>query len=360
MALILACARPKPPLISPKENPSYHYLQGMRLIEQNKIIEAENHFDHALYLNKDYSPAFSGKALVLVIRGNTKKSLVYLKKAKRKARNNTQKFIYHLTAIRVYTRGGFNGWLDKAERHYKDAISLKGLRELPYYQTYFAAHYFMGVAYYKGYKFKKAKEILIKINSGKWYDKANSLYKKIQRIVRVCDQYLLSDLDKKILVKDQITRADLAVLLVDELHLNRLLSSKLLDFTPVDALGHPFEEEIVTVARWNIKGLQAKYDPNLQAYLFRPQSFIKRKELAIILEGLLMRLKLNKNKDYFNIEESPFPDVPIDTSWFNAVMDVIAKGLMRIDPSGAFRPEDNVDGIEAILALMKLKDMINK
>ncbi|MCD6490331.1 MAG: S-layer homology domain-containing protein [Thermodesulfobacterium sp.] len=385
MFIIVACAKPKPTPVSIEDNPVHHYLQGMEAIEKGEIKEAESHFDRALYLDKNYSPALAGKSLVLAIRAakqedvqhqavDMKKVFSFLKKAKKKANDDSQKFIYHVTAIRVYTESHPKDWLENAKDHYEDALKLKKVDEakLPYYQTTSAAHYFMGVAYYKAYEFRKAEETLAKVISnkpGKWHDKADNLYKKVQKIVRACAQYTLTDVAKKIAVKDQVTKGDVAALLVDELHLDRFLAGRIpvkshtpkADFIPNDVLNHPFKDEIITVIKWNIRGLQAQYDPLLKAYLFKPQEPIKRKELAFILEDLLTKLTGNEHlaTAYFGTEKSPFPDVPVNVAWFNAVMNVTTRGLMEPDLSGEFRPDDYVDGAELILALMKLRNVMN-
>jgi len=385
MFIIVACAKPKPASISIEDNPVHHYLQGMEAIEKGKIKEAENHFDRALYLDKNYSPALVGKSLVLAIKAgkqkdiqhkavDMKKVFSFLKRAKKKADDDSQKFIYHVTAIRVYTESHPKDWLENAEDHYKDALKLKKVDEakLPYYQTISAAHYFMGLAYYKAYKFKKAEETFAKVISNKpdkWHYKADNLYKKVQKIVRACAQYTLTDVAKKIAVKDQVTKGDVAALLVDELHLDRFLAGRIpikshmpkADFIPNDILNHPFKDEIITVIKWNIRGLQAQYDPLMKAYLFKPQKPIKRKELAFILEDLLIKLTGNEHlaTAYFGTEKSPFPDVPVNVAWFNAVMNVTTRGLMEPDLSGEFRPDDYVDGAELILALMKLRNVMN-
>ena len=113
--------------------------------------------------------------------------------------------------------------------------------------------------------------------------------------------------------------------------------------------------------KWNLRGLEVKYDPLTRAYLFKPQEPIKRKELALVLEDLLIKLTGNENlaTAYFGTEKSPFPDVPTTVAWFNAVMNVTTRGLMEPDLSGEFRPDDYVDGAELILALMRLRNVMN-
>ncbi len=383
--LIWSCAKKKRVGISPEDNPKHHYLMGMNLIEKGDISGAANHFDRALYLDEEYSPALAGKALIFAIYASKykdkahaevdiEKALKYLKKAKKNTENDSEKFIYHVTAIRVYYNGRPKGWLEDAEDHYEDALGLDKVREeeLPYYQTKAAAHYFMGYAYYKAYEFRKAESALSKVISskpGKWHDRADTLYKKVQKIVRAMGQYTLTDVAKKIAVKDKVTKGDVAALLVDELHLDKFMAGRIViksnlpkaAFVPADVLNHPFKEEIITVVKWNIRGLQPQYDKTTRAYLFKPQEPITRKELAFILEDLLIKLTGDEKiaTAYFGTEKSPFPDVPVNSAWFNAIMNCTTRGLMEPDLSGEFRPNDYVDGAELILALMKLRNVMN-
>jgi len=386
LAFVVSCAKkPKPVPISIEDNPAHHYLQGMEAIERGDVNEADRRFERALYLDSSYSPALAGKALVMAIEAgkqaekehqkiDLEKAIKYLDKSEDKAEGDAEEFIYHVTAIRVYTQAHPKKWLKKAKGHYEDALDLKKVNEgdLPYYQTRSAAHYFMGVAYYKAYEFRKAEETLAKVLSEKpqkWHDHADTLYKKVQKIVRACGQYTLTDVAKKIAVKEAITRADVAALLVDEIHLDRFLAGRIpvksqipkADFVPADALNHVFKNEIATVTKWNVRGLEAQYDHTTRAYLFRPQAFVKRKELALTLEDLIVKLIGDEKLPtaYFGTEKTPFPDVPVNVAWFNAVMNVTTRGLMEPDLSGEFRPDDYVDGAELLLAVMKLRNVMN-
>lgn len=383
--VLASCAKKHPTPMSVEDNPVHHYLQGMVAIEKGKIKEADSRFDRAIYLDKDYSPAYSGKALVMAIIAGKEKDeqhrevdmkrvKEYLSKADDKAKDDTEKFIFHVTAIRAYTEAHPKDWLDKAKDHYNSAISLDEVDEkgLPYYRTRSAADYFMGIAYYRAYKFKEAQDLLSKVLSSKpskWHDPADTLYKKVQKIVRASAEYTLTDVAKEIAVKDKVTRADVAALLVDELHLEKLFSGRIpvksqlpkADFVPADVLHHPFRAEIITVMKWHIRGLEPEYDKLTKAYLFKPQEYLKRKELAFILEDLLIKITGDESisRAYFGSTKSPFPDVPVNVAWFNAVMNVTTRGLMEADLSGEFRPDDYVDGADLILAVMKLRNIIN-
>ncbi len=381
---ICGCAKKPISPISLEDTPPHHYLIGMQLIEKGNLSEAEAKFDRAIALDPDYARAYAGKALVAAIRAEKQKDLEHKKveikkaiklieKAEDKAKDSTEKFAIYVTAIRVYTHAHPKGWLEKAESYYEKALNENVKQEdLIYYQTHSAAHYFMGYAYYKAYKFRKAEDTLAKVLSeapGKWHNQAEALYRKVQKIVRAMANYTITDVAKKIAVKDKIDRADVAALLVDELHLDRFMAGRIpvpgnepkAEFIPADILNNPFKNEIITVIKWHIRGLEPQYDKLTQAYLFKPNEPLTRKELALILEDLLIKITGDESlaTKYFGQETSPYPDVPPTVAWYNAVMNVVSRGLMETDLSGAFRPNDYVDGAELLLSILRLRNVMN-
>jgi tetratricopeptide (TPR) repeat protein len=383
--LVFSCAGKKGVQVSTEDNPAHHFLQGMESIEKGDTGGADAKFDRALYLDPNFSPALAGKALVSAMMAakqadsghkkvDIEKALEYLDKSKKKVDSKEQKFIYHVTAIRVFTEAKPKGWLDNARDHHGDAVSTDGAREgaILYYESRSAADYFMGAAYWQAYEFRKAEDFLTKVLSSppaKWHDKADKLYKKVQKISRAAGQFTLTDISKKIAVQEQVTKGDVAAILVDEVHLDRFLAGRIpiasqqpkADFIPADAMTHPFKDEIIIIAKWNVRGLQAQYDQTTRAYLYGPQTPVIRKELALTLEDLLIKLTGDERlaTAYIGTERSPFPDVPSTKPWFNSAMNATTRGLMEPDLSGEFRPDAVVDGAELLLAVMKLRNVMN-
>lgn len=284
LSFVVACTKPKPKPVSLEDTPQHHYLQGMELIEQGSLKEAESRFDRAIYLDEDYARAYAGKSLVHAMlvdkqvdkehaKVEVEKALELLERAVKKAKEDTDRFAVYVTAIRVYTNAHPEYWLDKAKEYFDKAVSLDEMDEtgLLYYQSKAAAYYFMGVAYYKAYAFRSAEEMLAKVLSmkpGKWHDKADKLYKKVQKIVRASAEYTLTDIARRIAVKDKVGRGDVAALLVDELHLDKFFAGRIpvssqqpkADFIPADVVNHMFKKEIMTVLKWHIRGLEPQYD----------------------------------------------------------------------------------------------------
>jgi len=384
-AMFFGCAKTGIKPMSDEDNPAHHYLMGMQMIEKGQINEAAARFDHAVKLEPDYAPALGGLALVAAIRTEAEtdkehkaveleRAVDRLDKALDKAEGDSQKFSGMVTGIRVWTHARPKNWIEKAEKYHRRAIKLSKVKaeELPYYKGKEAAHYFMGAAYFKAYKFREAEGALSDVLSlapGKWHEPANKLYKRVQKINRASANFTMTDVGKKIAVKDGVVRSDAAALLVDEVHLDKVMAGRIPvpraegkpDFIPADVVGHLFKAEIMTALKWRVRGLEPIYDQISKAFLFYPDKPITRLELAFVLEDLMMKISGDETlaTKYIGQGSSPYPDVPTSAAWFNAVMTAVTRGLMEPELSGAFRPHDVADGAELLLAVMRMRNVMN-
>lgn len=385
LSLAFGCASKKLAPVSDEDNPVHHYLMGMDMIDKGQVDEAAARFDRATKLDPDYAPATGGLALVAAMKAGReadkdhkavelKRALDTLDKALGKAKGDSQKFDVMVTGIRVYTHAKPKDWLDKAEDYHRKAVKLSNLKaeELPYYKGKDAAHYFMGVAYFKAYKFREAEGALadvLSMSPGRWHEPANKVYKQLQKINRASANFTLTDVGKKIAVKDQVVRGDTAALLVDEIHLDKVMAGRIPvpkgetkpDFIPADVTNHLFKAEILTVLKWNVRGIEPMWDKTSKAFLFYPDMPMTRLALAFVLEDLIMKISGDEKvaTKYIGQGTSPFPDVATTAAWFNAAMTSVTRGLMEPDLSGAFRPNDVADGAELLLAVMRLRNVMN-
>ncbi len=388
--LVLAgCAKPQRTVCNtPEDNPPHHYFNGMELIDKGDFQAAEAKFQRAITCDSKFSPAYAGLALVEAQKAISQKdaqiAAVYvgralsdLEKAEDLAKTDEHKFIYYVTAIRVYTKLKPEDWLDKCKDFQEEALDLDEIdfNRLPYYQGKEAVHYFMGNAYLAARNFDKARDsyrqVLNMSRTSKWHLPAEKGWKKVDKIVRAMAGISIGDVAKEIAVKDRVSRADLAALLVDELRIEKVLAGRIPvqskikkmkpEFIPADILNHPFRSEIETLLKWNVRGMEPKYDQTTKAYLFKPDEPVTRKEFAFILEDVLVKITGDESlpTKYFGQRNSPFPDVSPTAPWFNAVMNATTRGLMETELSGEFRPDDYVDGAEAILAIRVLRETLN-
>lgn len=382
------CAHQAARCTAPEDNPAHHYLRGMDALEAGKLDLAQEKFDRALYCEEDFSVAYGGKAIVAALKAKgvsdagyrgieVARAEEFLEKAQKLAETDNDRFEYQLAVLRVAPAVKGKDWLERAEAAYRSAQSLEKIDErlLNYYQGREAASYFMGLAYLEAYQFRKAedkfRDTLDGRKMGKWNEPADKAWKKTSKIVRAMGGITVGDVGKKIAVKDTVSRGDLAALLVDEMMIDKLFAGRIpvksqldamkAEFTPADLLSHQFRDEVNTVMKWKVRGLEPKYDQTTKAYLFKPEDKVLRGEMAFILEDVLIKLTGNEKlaTAYFGQERSPFPDVKATSPYYNAVMNMTSRGIMEGELSGEFRINDPVDGAEAILAIRMLQQKIN-
>ncbi|MEK7772863.1 MAG: S-layer homology domain-containing protein [Deltaproteobacteria bacterium] len=381
------CARPAPKCAAPEDNPQHHYLRGMELLEKNRIEDASVKFDRALYCEDGYSPAHSGLAIADAMKaGNEKnegyrkvdhdRAFAHLKSARKSAETPEDEFAYRTASMRVYTVLKPAKWLSDVEGDYSKAMKLKtDDRKLIYYDGKEAATYFMGGAYLDGREFQKARDsfsaVLSAKREGRWNEPADKGWKKTDKIVRAIGGITVGDVGKEIAVKDSVTRGDMAALLVDEVKIEKLFAGRIPvksavdrmkpEFTPADVLNSQFKDETLTMMKWGVRGLEPVYDNATKAYLFRPDAPISRKEFALVIEDVLIKLTGDESmaSAFLGHGKSPFPDVQPASAWYNAIMNVTTKNLMETELSGEFRPDDTVDGAEAMLAIRVLRQRLN-
>lgn len=371
----------------PQDNPEHHYLMGMKALEEGNNDLAIEKFERALYCDEDFSKAYSGRAIAKaekakIIKDSDVKKLEIeriekdLKTAKRKANTPEEEFDYYVAKIRTLTALKTNNWLEETEKAHFSAIDLKVDEiRLTYYQGKEASHYFMGLAYFEALDFEKAKTqfraVLNTKREGKWNEKADRAWKKTDKITRAMAGITVGDVGKKIAIKDSITRADLTSLLINELKIDKLFAGRIPiqiqiekikpEFIPADIINNPFKDEILTIIKWKIRGLEPKYDEKVKAYLFKPEEVVKRGEMALILEDVLIKLTGDEKiaTAFFGHEKSPFSDIRTTSPIYNAVMNMVTRGIMEPELSGEFNPERPVNGAEAILAIRMLKQRLN-
>jgi tetratricopeptide (TPR) repeat protein len=388
--LFAACARQPelPRCTAPEDNPPHHYTRGMLSIERNNLDEARTKLNRAVQCDDRYAPAHAGLALVHALQAahqanegyrqaDATQALAALKQARRYSKTPEARFSYPTTAIRVHTALPGEDWLDDAKDHYRKSQELQpDESKLTYYQGREAATYFMGIAYFRGaHDFSRARDLFRQVldtkREGKWHEKADTAWRKADKVSRATAGITIGNVALSIALQDDVSRGDLAALLIDEVKLDQLFAGRLpvqsqvdtkqAAFTPADVLEHPFKQEILTLMKWNVRGLEPQYDPTTTANLFHPNQAVSRKALAIVLEDIVIKLTGDEKlaSKFLGQNASPFPDVTPTVSWFNAVMTAVTRNLMEAGLSGEFRPNASADGAEVLLATRMLKQRLN-
>lgn len=382
------CAKTAPKCVSPEDTPAHHYVTGMDLIEAGRINEAGEKFERARYCDSGYGPAYAGLAIVSAEKAAAAKedgyrkvdvdnALDMLDTSEKKAATSADDFAYRLASMRVYTViKPSRKWLNNVEDDYKKAMKLKvDEKKLLFYEGREAASFFMGKAYLEGREFQAARDrfsdVLNERKDGRWNPQADALWKKTDRIVRALAGVTLGDIGKEVAVKDSVMRGDMAALLTDEVKIDRLFAGRIPvkseidklkpEFMPVDIKDSPFREEALTMMKWGIRGLEPVYDGDSKAYLFSPDEPIRRKDFALALEDILIKItgEPKMASAFLGHSKSPFPDIKPTAAWYNAVMNVTTRNIMETELSGEFRPDAVVDGADAVLAIRVLKQRLN-
>lgn len=387
VAVVAGCAKPAVKCTAPEDNPTHHYVIGMELVEEGRLTDGAAKFERALFCDKKHSLAHGGMAIVMAEsakgvkeagdrRAEVKIIRNHLMRALKHADSRGKEFAYYMASMRVSTALKTKGWLSHVEGSYEKAMKLEGDgSEFLYYKGRASALYFMGMAYLDAGEFRKAKRLLSDTmdmkRDGLWSERAEMGWNRADNILIALRGRTLGDVGRKVAVQSSVGRGDLAALLVYELGMAKLFAGRVGDKTktempaaesvPVDILSHHFKEEVLLMMRWGVRGLEPLYDITTKSYLFKPDEWVTRRELAIILEGILVKITGDEEMRtvYIGEANTPFTDIHVTAPWYNAVRNVTTRNLMKADSSGAFRPNDPVGGAEAILAITVLRQRMN-
>lgn len=385
--LLAACNSGGGDGVSQLDESWHHYTQGMQALEEGRMGAAREKIDRALDRDESFAPALAAKGLLLAMRAAEQEEVAHrevdvtmamdlLKRAREEAKIPQEKFIVQVTTVRGLGAAMPEGWVEMVIDHHRYAGDVEPFKEaaLTYYQNRDAADYFLAVALFHD-DFIKSKPYLTKVvgarNGGKWQGPAGKLLERIQKIEQAGPIATVSGQARQIAIKESVVRGDVAALLVDELKLDRLFKGRLpvasqeagrqAEFVPADVLNHPFKEEVGIVMKWNLRGLEPNYDESTRAWLFRPQAPVSRKELALALEDVLIRITGDETiaTRMVGTETSPYPDVKAGSPWFNAISTVVTRRLMDPELTGEFRPDAPASGADLLLAIFKLRNVVN-
>jgi len=366
--MVSSCAAPPRKPEAALDTPEHHVFSGNKLMDKGDYIGAQREFVLAMQLDKKYSPAYVGLGLVFAYQKDFEKAHENMKQAKSLAEKKEDRVNASVGMIRLYSMERKEKWLNKAEDEFEDAVKIDPKSS--------AAHYYMGKAYKYGYNFDKAGEMFKKVLdlNDKYLVEADNEWKVVQKIQRAAPGSMIG---KKIALIEEITRADVAALFIQELLLEKLYEKR----TPrqfdtsyqaptstqkfeadkivkaeaaTDIQSHVLRTDIETVLRLGVRGLEPSPD-----HKFFPDQKINRAAYAMMIEDILIKVSGDeKLATKFIGSKSPFPDLRNDLPYFNAVMVVTSRGVMEAKDltTGEFAPMGTVSGADALLIIRKLKD----
>lgn len=157
-ASLNGCA-PKPgPLENALDTPQHHVHSGMKLLQLGRYSDALREFEYTKEVDPFFSMAYVGSGLVWGYKGDCKKGIKEIEKAREIATTNEERVFASVSLIRLCLIGKESAgkkWLKESESAYKDAVAL-----LPDSSE---AHYYMGEVYMEASNFKRARELFNKV-----------------------------------------------------------------------------------------------------------------------------------------------------------------------------------------------------
>ena len=373
VVLAAGCAPKAAPSTSVMDTPEYHYNQGLKALDADRLDDATREFDRAISLDPKLSLGYIGKGLVLGKKGDFKAAFETMEKAKDLETKGIEARIgmIRLDSMQMASDQKKVGELVKsAEKEFKAADEKEPNNP--------RLHYYMGMCYEMALDFDNAATMFRAVLSMNrdFVAEANAEWSVIQKIQRAAPG---TEIGKKIALIDKIDRADVAALFDQELNLEKLYTKrgvKTYDTTfkaPTEA-STAMQTETVTkmepatdiadnwlrpsieeVLKLQVRGLEA--GPN---HKFDPDKLITKGEFALMLEDILIKVNGDeKLATKFLGATSPFPDVRNDHYAFNAIMTATSRGFLEADKAtGEFRATDPVSGADALLSIREFKDQL--
>ncbi|MCK4579449.1 MAG: S-layer homology domain-containing protein [Candidatus Marinimicrobia bacterium] len=357
---MVGCA-PKATSQSDLDTPEYHYKLGARSLENGEYQTALNAFQRAVNLDKKFALGWSGLGLTKAYMNDFEAGRSAVDKGVSLASKNPVTYVYR---GRFWTvNSGEKKWLDKAEKDFERALDLNPGDE--------AANYYLGEAYLNGMRFRdaEAKFAAVVEGEGELSGKADGRWSQTQKIVRARPG---TEAGKKIAIKMQISRADLAVLFAEELKLREVFARASQPtgqpgFQPPSA----FTGEGAPVTLADVQGSWAEpwirevvelgvfeADPSGNFY---PDQVVTRVDYAMSVQRILSKATNDPSLDtrYFGESPSRFTDVSSSHFAYSAMALCAERGIMKADlMTGKFNPTGNVDGADALLIVREVQNSL--
>jgi tetratricopeptide (TPR) repeat protein len=336
------------------DSPAHHYAIGMKFLESSELARAQEEFERARGLDRDYAPAWEGLGLVALGRQRLDTAEELLKTA----RSKDSKYVpAYLGLARVYMA---KGDLDRAREEAERAIKIA--------PRHARAHLVLGQVHLKAFEFTKAEAAFAK--ALELEPTSAEARQEWDRSVKIRQAAPGTMVGKRIALADPITRGELAALLATELGVEHHLRRRRPEMfnpsfrppgpsAPAPAPSGPTD----IAAHWARNAVELVLRLNLmEGYpdgTFRPDEPVTRTGLAMALEQVLAVVTNDPAIKTRHLgQQTPFPDMRSDHFAFNAAVVVTTRGLMEAErPSGAFRLTRPVSGPEALLAMRKLAEL---
>ena len=218
------------------------------------------------------------------------------------------------------------------------------------------------------YKFDESEDLFRSVVGlkGEYAKKADKMWQLSQKIVRAMPG---TKIGKKVALYESISRADLSVLLAEELKISQLMernNSSAASFqtpgaikntnntSPSDSKGHWAEVWINEMSAYGI----LEGSPGQPFY---PDEPVNRAEYAMAIQKILSMVTGDRSLEtrYFGESPSRFQDVTSSHPAYNAMALCAERGIMQADMiTGRFLPKKPVAGADALLSIRSFQNAL--
>ena len=358
LILVSACAV-KPS--SDMDSPEYHHKAGMRHIEMEEYQKSLMSFERAIALDKKFAPAHAGMGIAYANLKDKKKANKHASKAQDLAGKDSD-VLALCGKVYIDLRDQEKKWYKDAEKVLKKALKRQKGHEL--------ATYYTGEMHLYKYEFSDAEDHFRKVvdMKGEYGGKADAMWQLSQKIVRAMPG---TEVGKKVALYEKITRADLAVLLAEELKISKLMERKTTPSTgfqtpaqmqagragqgaPSDSKGHWAEVWINEMSTYGIL-------EGAPGQPFYPDEDVNRAEYAMAIQRILSIVTGDAGLEtrYFGESPSRFQDVPSSHPAYNAMALCSERGILQADVmTGKFQPNEHIGGADALLSIRTFQNAL--
>jgi len=373
--LMISCSPKAQQSLSRLDTPEHHTFAGIVLLNQEKLADAGREFELALRLDPRNAKAHAGAGLVKAYRGDFAGGLDAIRQSQNYARSNEERIfalvgvvranmLSHAACLKIGTEcSPDDAWLRRSKDAFERAVLID--------HEAASAYYFMGECYLAALDMEPAGRMFSRVLdlNTEYVGEADRRWKLVRKIHRAMPETIAG---RKTALVERLTRADVAVLFVEEMKIGALFAQR----TPKafktgprdpgrtgttvtgqtaakDIAGHPLRAPIEGIIRIGIRGLDVYPDGT-----FRPDEQVDRASYAMIIEDILIKVAGDPAlATRFIGSPSPFPDLREDLPYFNSAMVVTSRGIMEVKDAatGSFAPLGPLSGADALLVIRNIR-----
>jgi len=358
------------------DTPDNHFNQGMRELERGNLAEAKNEFARAQGLDPKYAEAHAGMGLALAVEAEGakdkktqetlyEKALSAVNEALGKNEKSVESYIIKGRILAMQMKG--DDWIKDSVEQFEKALKLNPNSD--------KAWFYLGEAYKNAYQFDMSANAYSKAIAMKseYAGRADGQWAMVQKIQRAAPG---TKIGAKIALIAEIDRADLAVLLLEELKLIEVFAKKK---TPTYDTGFKAPDDPTKMTTTQTQQMSGPTDianhwaknwindivkiggmEEFPDHTFHPDDLITRANYSMTMQQILILATSDKTlaTKYFG-GQSRFPDMRSDHFAYNSAALMVDRGIMTADKmSGAFNPEGKMSGADALLAIRDFQNAL--